>query len=65
MPGDSESNARRYGPLDEDLPCSDCGKQADYVDPDSGLCDLCSAIRRAMEDTAALDEVRAGIEPRH
>lgn len=42
--------------------CADCGTDADYVDPDSGLCDLCAAVQRAMEDTVALDEFRAAME---
>lgn len=51
---------------DDDVPpCTDCGEASDYVEPDSGLCDLCTAIQRALEDTVALEKLRAEIEPRH
>ena len=46
---------RKHGPArdrsmcDFDEPCSDCGGEEDYVDPDSGLCDLCAAVSAALD----------------
>lgn len=49
-------------PADFDEPCKECGKAEIYVDPDSGLCDVCAAVQRALDDTVTLDELRAEIE---
>lgn len=37
-----------------EIACADCGEDHAYVDPDNGLCDICTAILRAMERTAAV-----------